>query len=183
MAKSPLIDLTEDEQWKIIKESNVIHKISNEDHSEPHLFIAFLLSVPLIMCHAIFDYIVHLQFGFDRNFTWKRLIAVQGPAWPAIIILAYVTNRFKHHKLAQFLYMFVAGIIGCAVIYHTEEDGTFIAVSKAPGLVVVGILLIIQEDLPLALASVLISVLYYYRKQLIDYWPTGSMPKLYNTEL
>jgi hypothetical protein len=46
---TPLVDLNEDDQWKIINETGVLHKLKEQQDQEPHLLVAILLTIPLII--------------------------------------------------------------------------------------------------------------------------------------
>lgn len=178
----PLVDLTEDEQWKIINDTKILDKFESTKEKEPHLLVAFLLSIPLIFCHAMFDYIAHLQFGYEQEFTWDRIKEVEPPAYIAIFIFALVTNYFKNNRLAQFIYTAVSIAVGCLVIYYCIDDGTFGAMLHTPGLVTLGILLVIQQDVQYAVVSLMACGLYYNRVFLMAFVPSGSLPSMH-TEL
>jgi hypothetical protein len=58
----PLVDLNQEFQAKIIKNSGILQKIESEKSASiPYgemALISLMLSLPLIMCHGFFDYIV-----------------------------------------------------------------------------------------------------------------------------
>jgi hypothetical protein len=178
----PLVDLSEEEQWKIINETGVLHKLKEETAQEPHLLIATLLSIPLIVCHGVFDYLAHAQFGLESDFTFDHILKTQIPALPAIWIFAYVTNYFKKSLVGQLSFAMIASALGCMVVALVNDDGTFGAARKTPGLITMGVLLIIQADLQYSLLPIFVSIGYYYRHTLQKYVPTGSLPSL-KTEL
>jgi hypothetical protein len=178
----PLVNLSEEEQWKIINETGVLHKFKEPEANEPHFLVAALLSIPLFVCHGIFDYLVHLQFGFESEFTVDHIIKTQIPALPAIFVFSYVTNYFKKNVFGQIIISIIACIVGCYALYFISDQGTFGAALKTPGLITMGILLIIQADLQYAMLPIFVCLGYYYREWFKRYIPTGSFPKL-RTEL
>jgi hypothetical protein len=176
--QKPLVDLTEDEQIRIINETGVLKKIKNQDVTEPHLLVAILLSIPLICCHLGFDYLVHIQFGIESEFNMQRLSSVHLYAYPPILALAYATNRMKSSRLGQLSFLIGAIVASCYLVHYTVDDGTFGALSKTPGIVTIGVLLIIQADLGYAMLAVLCAVAFYYRETINGFLPTGIAPRL-----
>ena len=59
--KKPLIDLSAEDQQKVINESGVLHKIKEKEEESLNTVMATLLTLPLFFTHTILDYIVHFQ--------------------------------------------------------------------------------------------------------------------------
>ena len=168
--------MSQKEQADIINQSGVMKLIPAENDSV--LLTSSLLTMPLLILNISFEYLVHVQFGITDQFVfdvYKHL-----PLLPAIFVLTVVTSKFKQSKFGQFLFLLASSCIGCYVISLVKDDGTFGAMSKTPGLITVGVLLIIQQDLSLALLSILFWVAFYYRKLIYQFIPVGSMPALFS---
>ncbi|KAJ1343123.1 hypothetical protein BSLG_002149 [Batrachochytrium salamandrivorans] len=157
--QSPLIDLSQDQQWDIINKTGILHKVpgakstktaANGNTSteplkdeEPRLLAAVLMSFPMIMFHLTLDYVVHFQYGFLSDFTVMHVV--------------------------QWLLAAAALIVGNMLIYYTTVDETFGAMLKAPGLSVVWVYLVIQMDILPAMVSLLGSLIYYHADFLVSF--------------
>ncbi|KAJ3367260.1 hypothetical protein HDU91_001568 [Kappamyces sp. JEL0680] len=176
--KGPLIqDLDAKTQREIINQSGVLEKLAAEDGAPSlleHVFISLLLTLPLMICHGFFDYIVHLQFGYEAKFTAAHLLDHQIPTIPAIFFLAFATEYFKRSQPVQVLYWAMASYIGSLVVYLAVDDQTFGGYQRTPGLITAGLLLVIQMDLVPACLSCLTVLLYYHRKLVMSYLPGGG---------
>lgn len=97
----------------------------SDDSLVQNAFVAGLLTFPLVLCRLAFDYMVHVQFGMEADFTGSHVLTHTGPAVISVFALSMSTERFKKSKYAQFLYFAASVYIGCLVIYYSNEDGTF----------------------------------------------------------
>jgi uncharacterized membrane protein len=124
----PLVDLQENLPVNdIINQSGILQKIqSNQRQSlSESIFTSLLLTIPLVLCHWLFDYLVHLQFGFEREMSIKRVFEYQGTAICAIFGFGLVTEHFKKSKFFQFLYFIASILLARIVILLVKDDGTF----------------------------------------------------------
>ncbi|KAH6575178.1 hypothetical protein BASA50_007535 [Batrachochytrium salamandrivorans] len=183
--QSPLIDLSQDQQWDIINKTGILHKVpgakstktaANGNTSteplkdeEPRLLAAVLMSFPMIMFHLTLDYVVHFQYGFLSDFTVMHVLSRELPLVPALTVFIYVTGLYKHLKVVQWLLAAAALIVGNMLIYYTTVDETFGAMLKAPGLSVVWVYLVIQMDILPAMVSLLGSLIYYHADFLVSF--------------
>lgn len=181
-----LVNLDEPSIESIIEQTGIFTKFqeheANKKSQESQVataFIAGLLTIPLLIMHTLFSYLVHLQFGFLSDFNGRYILAHQLPALPAFFILSAVTEHYKHLKKAQFIYFITAVLSGLFVIYYAVDDGTFGAMRRTPGLITFGVLMVIQMELLPACLSIMITALYYYREPLSQLLRTPSL----NTEL
>ncbi|KAJ3255974.1 hypothetical protein HK103_005781 [Boothiomyces macroporosus] len=183
-AQKPLVDLSEDEQLRMVNQTGVLHKLKEREEAEAssNIFVASLLTLPLFITHCIFDYTVYLQFQETEKFNTEHVWTKLFPALPAIYLCAYVTNYFKKSKIAQVFYLAITTAIGCRVIQLAVELETWGAMQKTPGLVTLGLLMVIQMDLIPACLSVLFTLAFYFRKPLLEMIQSGSSQKL-KTEL
>ncbi|RKP04201.1 hypothetical protein CXG81DRAFT_7652, partial [Caulochytrium protostelioides] len=132
----------------------------------PWLLEAIMMSLPLTLLHAFFDYIVHMQYGLSEDFTLARVARRQGAQWPFLVGFMYVVARFRRRRIVQ-LAMCLAGIaLGVLMVDVTRPDQTFGQSLRAPGLSVLWIYLIIQMDITWGAASLAPVALYYFRESL-----------------
>ena len=177
MAK--LEQLSEQDQQDIIEQSGVLKRIPIEEQDNS-MVSSVIFSIPLLILNITFEYLVHLQFGIPDQFKleYQRHLSL----FPAIFVLTLVTTRFKESKLGQLLFLLAAIWVGSHMIFLCKDDGTFGGLSKTPGLITIGVLLLMQMDLAFALLSVACWIAFYYRQFFYQYIPNGSVPSLF-TEL
>ncbi|KND01891.1 uncharacterized protein SPPG_03677 [Spizellomyces punctatus DAOM BR117] len=169
----PLVNLSQEEQWRIINESGVLHQIKAEDtkeqrsgskqEEEPTVLVALLLTIPLTVLHGTLEYVVHLQYDFLQEFTWSRILSRQVPLAPVLALFIYITTRYKESRAAQAVFMLGSLASGCALIHLSQDDQTFGAMLKTPGLAILWIYFVIQAKLSYASISLLGCLLYYNR--------------------
>ncbi|KAJ3013488.1 hypothetical protein HKX48_005734 [Thoreauomyces humboldtii] len=173
---APLIDLDEEEQWRIVNETGLLHKlkadataanvrpgtISSFADDEP-VFVAIFLAIPLTMLHGLLEFMVHEQYAFTERFTASHVLRRQVPLAPAIGLLAYATGRLKGHLAAQIAFLVASAAAGCALIAFTSNEPTFGEMLNTPGLAVLWILLVIQMRLSFAVPSLLVPLAYHFR--------------------
>lgn len=165
--QKPLLDLDEDEQWRIINETGVLHKVAPEtDDSNtdiPPLFLAVVLSLALTFLHGALDYAVHMQFGFTDKFDIHRVLNRQLPLLPVLFCFVYLTTQYQNRAITQALFAVGSVAAGSYLIFLTEEKQTFGAVLKGPGVAILWIYSIIQLRLGLACGSLVLTFCYYHK--------------------
>eukprot|EP00842_Homolaphlyctis_polyrhiza_P005000 jgi/Hompol1/5500/HPOL_004478-RA len=195
--RPPLVDLSQDEQWKIINETGVLHKVadtknknksqrsssSNSTNNETAIADAVLMSIPMTLFHGILDYVVHYQYGFLEQFNATHVLTRQLPLMPALVVFMYATTLIKHHLLAQLLFAAAAIGVGIWLIHQSTVVETFGAMLQTPGLATIWVYLVIQMDLVPALISLLVAFIYYQKDTLIALANKSSFMITDNNEL
>ncbi|KAI8912951.1 hypothetical protein DFJ77DRAFT_62328 [Powellomyces hirtus] len=174
----PLLDLSEDEQWRIVNETGLLHKLTSESRptvpgggqsyggptfSEDYLFQAILLTIPLTTLHGFLEYVVHFQFGFLNEFTVAHVLTRQVPLAPALALFIYLTSRVKHMLVVQVAFLVLSVVCGCMLIYLSADEPAFGEMLRTPGLAVLWIYFVIQMRLGVAVVSLVATLLYYHR--------------------
>ncbi|KAI9101387.1 hypothetical protein DFS34DRAFT_614295 [Phlyctochytrium arcticum] len=176
----PLNDLPEEEQWRIINETGILHKLGSSNQplaskskgksigrpaeaQEPPVLVALLLGIPLTLLHGTLDYIVHLQYDYAERFTMQHILRRQLPMLPLLCFFIYVTSRVKDWRAVQAAFMVGSVGAGCRLIWVSQVDETFGAMLQTPGLAVMWIYFVIQMKLSYAVASLVGCFLYYNR--------------------
>ncbi len=86
---------------------------------------AALMAIPLMCLYGTLDYLVHVQFSFEKDFTLQRVGLRILPVGLCLFCLSLGALRFKHALLAQSVFALGAFAAGCALIHLSVEDGTF----------------------------------------------------------
>ncbi|KAJ1551011.1 hypothetical protein HK096_003663 [Nowakowskiella sp. JEL0078] len=193
--------ISEEEQWKIINETGILHKIKrnqkkkppikkekySDDDSEsnpaedledfkdeimPLWAEVVLISTPLALLHAVFEYVVYIQYGFKNEYSIFRLFRRSLPIFCLLAALTWGTNKVKSLWLLSFIQVIASSLSGVYLIRLTlEGDKTFGTMLKTPGLAVLWIYLIIQMKLTPAALGIVAPLLYYLK----DYMGLNSL--------
>ncbi|KAI8800399.1 hypothetical protein BJ742DRAFT_841794 [Cladochytrium replicatum] len=152
MRGRPLLDMPEDEQWRIINETNVMHKLKqsekkkkrdtpvDEEEIMPLWADSLLLAMPLAIMHAVFEYIIHIQFDFKNDYTISRAARRSLPVFFILFAFGYGAAKVKKLLTAQVVYGIAAFVIGIALVRESlGGDQTFGAMLRTPGLAVLWI--------------------------------------------
>ncbi|KAJ3294813.1 hypothetical protein HK104_003280 [Borealophlyctis nickersoniae] len=164
-SQKPLLNVSEDEQWRLINETGVLHKVAERNgDQEPPLLLAILMSIPLTVLHGGLDYVVHQQYDFLDQFTVRRVLTRQLPLFPLLVAFIYFTTKYKRLWVAQGLFTIGSIAAGNYLVYLSTDDQTFGAMLKTPGLALLWIYFVIQMNLPLGCLSLLGTYAYYHKE-------------------
>ncbi|KAI9360795.1 hypothetical protein DFJ73DRAFT_814999 [Zopfochytrium polystomum] len=180
----PMVELSEAEQRRLIKESGVLHKIrdhrksvattnSMDDDSDyddddddggdiPTWLQTVLVVAPLSVLHIVLSYAVHLQFGFADQFTLSTVVSSTGPFTIAFTFLVVLSTHWKAHIATQLILATASVAAGVTLIKLTESQETFGVTLRTPGLAVVWVYTVIQMRLGIAAGSLLVPAVYYF---------------------
>jgi hypothetical protein len=86
---------------------------------------ALLMAAPLTSLYGSLDYLVHLQFSFDKDFGWERIYSRVLPVGFSLFGFSLLALRFKHLAIAQYAFALGAFAAGAALIHLSTDDGTF----------------------------------------------------------
>ena len=113
-----LINLVEDEQVQqgIIAQSGILKKLREAESKAPPsisdlMANGILLTIPLISCYFMLDYLVLLQFDSQSKFGLER-VSLAAPNLISLLVLAVVTEYFKKKKAAQIVLALAAVGLG-----------------------------------------------------------------------
>jgi hypothetical protein len=89
------------------------------------LLDALLMALPLTSLYGSLDYLVHLQFSFEKDFGWDRIGSRILPVGFSLFGFSLLALRFKHLAIAQVAFAFGAFAAGASLIHLSTDDGTF----------------------------------------------------------
>ncbi|KAJ3191467.1 hypothetical protein HK101_007684 [Irineochytrium annulatum] len=178
-----LLEFDEDEQMRIINETGVLHKLKSakelaEEDEPPLVATSILLAVPLTLFQIVLDYAVHLQYGFEEKFTLTRVATRGPPFFLAMLVIIFVTSKFRNHYLMQALFAITSAAAGCWIVMYSEGFETFGNMLKTPGLACVWVYTVIQMRLDVATASLVVPLGYYFRESLMVFGSGETFNKL-----
>lgn len=132
-------------------------------------FHASLMTIPLLTLYFALDYTVHQQYDFDHLISLKATAKRYTPLALVLYTLIYFTHKHKRSRLAQLLFTLLSIGAGVGLIYFsTEANQTFGNMKKTPGLAVLWIYTVVQLDLTLALVSLAISMIFFYKDSFLQ---------------
>ncbi|KAJ3894583.1 hypothetical protein GG344DRAFT_40646 [Lentinula edodes] len=101
----PLIDIPEEEQWRLINESGVLHKInSNQRPSEStdseyslmdEILDTNMIIIPFCSILLLMDILIHNQYG--RHASFKELFDSMSSRGPSKHLASSLRDLFNHH--------------------------------------------------------------------------------------
>ena len=101
------------------------HKKSFISSKREWLLDAALMALPLTSLYGSLDYLVHLQFSFDKDFGWERILSRVLPVGLSLFGVSLLALRFKHLAIVQCAFALGAFASGAALIHFSTDDGTF----------------------------------------------------------
>ncbi|KAI0225796.1 hypothetical protein L0F63_006814 [Massospora cicadina] len=170
-------DIPESEKWRLIKGSGILDKVAkgpigalkpSTPPADDFLFDAIVYAIPFTSLHVLMDNLVLKQYGEVADLSsmvWTFLRRfpgwVLGFAFSPLLLLIYLSNRFRHHRVSK-LSMFAVGIFcGVKLMALMRGRPILLEMQTAPGLATLWTYTVFQLDLVPCLISVLIPALFY----------------------
>ncbi|KAJ3299744.1 hypothetical protein HDU76_006231 [Blyttiomyces sp. JEL0837] len=134
-----------------------------EDAGEPIFLESLLLSFSLTFLHAILEYVVHIQYDFKELYTVKYVAKREVPFFLALLLVIYITSRLRANLVTQIIFGVASAASGVALIHFSEGNETFGTMLQTPGLAVIWIYCVIQMKLGVAVGSLIIPLIFYFK--------------------
>ncbi|KAJ3573886.1 hypothetical protein NP233_g2138 [Leucocoprinus birnbaumii] len=176
----PLIEISEEEQWRMINESGILKQIPKPDQqaldaslgeggSEELTFgeeVADMLLylIPFSFLLLMMDILIHYQYS--RRPTRGDLLERMISGVPILAIFTFYTLRYKSHRRVQFVLFAISIISGCRLIYQINHSNWLINMKQCPPLATVWIFTIFMVDLGPAVLSLLTVGSFVWWKEL-----------------
>ncbi|KIP10641.1 hypothetical protein PHLGIDRAFT_28311 [Phlebiopsis gigantea 11061_1 CR5-6] len=174
--QKPLIDISEDEQWRIIRDSGVLKTISSKEErsAQPQapeellspftleVFAALALIIPFSSLLLMMEILVHYQYG--RKPTFEELADRMIPGVPIIAITIFYSNRYKNTRPVQAGFFLLGTVCGARLIYMINWANWRHNMKMLPPLATAWIYGIAQLNLGPAVASLaIVGALTWYK--------------------
>ncbi|OZJ06693.1 hypothetical protein BZG36_00323 [Bifiguratus adelaidae] len=168
-------EIPESEQIRLIQESGVLKGIPRADannatfiHQEPlrdpsgweYFFQALFLTIPFATLLATFDVVVKVQYAepwTGREFAFKGL-----RSFPSLLMIIYITNRYKSNRLVQATMTIIASICGTYLLFNIFKAPSLGVMLRSPGLATLWIYFVVQLDLIPATLTLAVAGAYWY---------------------
>jgi len=175
----PLIDITEDEQWRLINQSGILQNpalvqgsrvestvdVEEEEISLcDEIFNAVMLIIPFSSLLLLMEILIHHQYGKTASFdilTDRMLSGV-----PILSLFIFYTNRHKRDRRMQFILFIISIVVGSRMIYQFNRSSWLVNMSQCPPLATIWIYTIIQLELIPAFLNLVVVGAFIWWKDL-----------------
>jgi len=176
---NPLIDITEDEQWRLINQSGILQNPalvqesrveSTEDVEEEEIslcdeiFNAVMLIIPFSSLLLLMEILIHQQYG--KSASLEVLMDRMLSGVPILSLFIFYTNRHKRDRRMQFLLFIISIAVGSRMIYQFNHASWLVNMSQCPPLATIWIYTIIQLELISAFLNLVVVGAFVWWKDL-----------------
>ncbi|KAG2369891.1 hypothetical protein BDR07DRAFT_1387308 [Suillus spraguei] len=165
-AQKPLVEISEDEQWRLIEQTGVLRKISDTqkpekttDNVEPlsladEIFNAVVFIVPLTFFLIMMDILIHQQYA--RQPTAGEIAGRLLTNFPILSIFVFYTTRHKANPRTQ-LALFVLSLgVGPRMIWLINRGSWLVNMRQCPQFATIWLYTVVQLNLSWALLTLVI---------------------------
>jgi len=175
--EKPLIDISEEEQWRIINQTGILKSAalqespSNRDVSSmsapdeitslgDEIFNAMLLIIPFSSILLMMEILIRHQYGKEATFDviMNRMI----PGIPILSLFIFYTIRYKRDRRMQALLFIISILVGSRMLWQMDNGNWLSNMQQVPPLATVWIYTIVQLDLGTAVASLAVIGAYVW---------------------
>ncbi|KAK0206498.1 hypothetical protein DFS33DRAFT_1255526 [Desarmillaria ectypa] len=176
----PLIHLSEEEQWRLINESGVLHKVSAAEGAPSsegikesieedtplaeEIFDAVVLIIPFTFLLVLMEILIHQQYG--RVATLEILTEKLISGVPILSVFIFYTTRYKSHRAMQLAFFVIANIVGPRMVYLLSRGSWLVNMKQCPPLATIWVYTIFQLNLGPAVVNLAIVVAFVWWKGL-----------------
>ncbi|CAL1702184.1 unnamed protein product [Somion occarium] len=175
--QQPSVDIPEQEQWRIIKESGILKGVpienpnsSSNSDEEPEglspLVEEIFSAINLIILHSflliMMEILIHYQYG--RHPTYGAIFQRMLPSVPFLSVFIFYTSRYKQTRAMQGFLFVLSLAMGIRLIYIINVASWTVNMRQAPPLATIWVYCIVQLNLlPATLSLVIVYGWVYYR--------------------
>ncbi|KAF4602157.1 hypothetical protein EYR40_005361 [Pleurotus pulmonarius] len=175
-APSGLLEIPEDEQWRMINESGILKKVDiprgPSAAAEPEeelplaeeIFDTTMFLVPFSFLLLMMDILIHNQYG--RHLTLQAVADRMLPSVPILGVFIFYTMRHKRDRRVQFFLFALASFLGPRVLWLLSLGSWKVNMKQAPPLITLWVYTIVQLDLGPAVLNLGLTMAYVLLKGL-----------------
>ncbi|KAI0676827.1 hypothetical protein C8Q78DRAFT_1073603 [Trametes maxima] len=178
-SKSTAVDIPEEEQWRIIKESGILDQLPSEnkekqgvseDEDEDYeispladeIFRALYLVIPMSFMLLLMEILVHYQYGRKPPFDALRDRML--PGVPIIAIFVFYTNRYKDDKRMQAALFWLSVASGTRMVWLLNRGNWLTVMQQCPPIATAWTYAVVQLNLGPAVLSLAVAAGYTWYK-------------------
>ncbi|KZT74438.1 hypothetical protein DAEQUDRAFT_807568 [Daedalea quercina L-15889] len=169
------LELTEEEQWRIINETGILKKFpaqppnarppdEEEDEGWPlaeEIFNTTVFLIPMSFLLLLMEILVHWQYS--RRPTYRALADRMLPGVPILAMFIFYTNRHKRRRWMQFLLFILSVAVGPRLVWLINMASWRVVMQQCPPLATVWVYTVLQLDLgPACLSLVVVGIWFRY---------------------
>ncbi|KAI0773844.1 hypothetical protein C8Q74DRAFT_1368392 [Fomes fomentarius] len=183
--KSSAVDISEEEQWRIINESGILKQVprdqkpqipipdaqlSEEEEEEglspfaEEVFNAMMLIIPMSFMLLMMEILVHYQYG--RKPDTRDLLDRMLPGVPIISVFIFYSNRYKQDRRVQSALFCLSLGAGARLAWLMNRGNWLVVMRQSPPLATAWIYAVVQLNLLPAIVSLAIVAAYSWHKGL-----------------
>ncbi|KAI0663013.1 hypothetical protein C8Q70DRAFT_485127 [Cubamyces menziesii] len=177
-SKTTAMDIPEEEQWRIIKQSGILEQIPSttpkgqtEENEEgdyeisplaDEIFRALYLAIPMSFMLLLMEILVHYQYG--RKPSYDALRDRMLPGVPIIMVFVFYTNRYKTDRRVQIAFFWLSCICGTRMVWLLNRGNWLTVMRQSPPIATAWIYTVVQLDLGPAVLSLIVTATYTWYK-------------------
>ncbi|KAI0637774.1 hypothetical protein C8Q77DRAFT_388114 [Trametes polyzona] len=178
-SKSTAVDIPEEEQWRIIKESGILKQVApegrrggtQEDDEDgdyeisplaDEVFRALYLAIPMSFLLLLMEILVHNQYG--RHASLAALRDRMLPGVPIIFVFVFYSNRYKADKRMQAALFWLSCISGTRLIWLLNRGNWLTVMQQSPPIAVAWVYSVVQLNLGPAVLSLIVAAIFTWYK-------------------
>ncbi|KAJ7276290.1 hypothetical protein B0H12DRAFT_1199092 [Mycena haematopus] len=172
--KSKLVEISEDEQWRLINESGVLKSGALKAVPSPsddagsslgeEIFSASLLIIPCTSLLLLMQILIYNQYGQQVNL--KTIVDRLVEGVPILSIFIFYTSRHKRNPRVQLLLFLLGSVAGSRMLFLIKRGGYLVNIRQCPPLVTLWVYVVIQLDLGLAVLNLVMVGAFCWWKEL-----------------
>ncbi|OAX43888.1 hypothetical protein K503DRAFT_846906 [Rhizopogon vinicolor AM-OR11-026] len=161
--QEPLVEISEDEQWRLIQETGVLRKISGTqkpeetiDNGEPlplaeEIFNAVVLIMPFTFFLIMMDILIHQQYAQPTTFgdIAHRLLTNV----PILSIFVFYTTRHKSNPRMQLALFLLSLAVGPRMIWLINRGSWLVNMRQCPQFATIWLYTVVQLNINWAVLS------------------------------
>ncbi|KAJ8590308.1 hypothetical protein M405DRAFT_816436 [Rhizopogon salebrosus TDB-379] len=162
-AQKPPVEISEDEQWRLIQESGVLKKISDTPkpeeavgNGEPlplaeEIFNAVVLIMPFTFFLVMMDILIHQQYAQQPTFgdVAQRLLT----NFPILSVFVFYTTRHKANPRMQFTLFLLSLAVGPRMIWLINRGSWRVNLRQCPQFATIWLYTVVQLNINWAVIS------------------------------
>ncbi|KAG2348804.1 hypothetical protein BDR05DRAFT_1055754 [Suillus weaverae] len=166
-AQKPLVEISEDEQWRLVEQTGVLRKISDiqkpgetTDNVEPlpladEIFNAVVFIMPLTFFLIMMDILIHQQYA--QHPTAGEVAGRLLTNFPILSIFVFYTTRHKANPRTQLALFILSLGVGPRMIWLINHGSWLVNMRQCPQFATIWLYAVVQLDLNWAVLALVMT--------------------------